>query len=411
MTAFRFAGTDRRRWLVAAAGSLAMACGFGMITTVAAFMKPLEDEFGWLRADISGAYTLTTIGAAAGGLFWGALADRFDTRPIAVFGALVLGAGLLLLSRQSSLAAIQTIYLLMGAAGFACLYTPVLTAVGAWFDRGRGLAIGVVTGGGALGQGLMPTGLQLLLDESGWRAAYATVGVAYIFGLAPLMLLLRKPASGQGAGNVGRSGGWPLPPLVTVPLLALASVLCCVCMAVPLVHLLPHLIDAGRSPTSAATLMLIIMVTGTFGRVAFGAIADRIGGLRSYALASAIQAATVYLLVSVDAPNALYFVAVVFGFGFSGVMTTLIVCVREAAGPRSAGLATALVGMAAWLGMGGGGYLGGYCFDATRAYETSFAAAAAAGAANVVLLLGLWLALARPAFASRTARRPTVRTA
>jgi MFS family permease len=88
-------------------------------------------------------------------------------------------------------------------------------------------------------------------------------------------------------------------------------------------------------------------------------------------------------------------IALVFGFGFSGVMTCLIMCVREAVPARSYGFATAVVGMAAWFGMGTGGFLGGYCFDATKAYEASFAGAAAAGTVNLALLLGLWVLVAR----------------
>ena len=68
-----------RRWSILAAATVALACGFGMMTTVAGFIQPLELEFGWGRGDISTAYTTTTIGAACGGLFWGFITDRLDT--------------------------------------------------------------------------------------------------------------------------------------------------------------------------------------------------------------------------------------------------------------------------------------------------------------------------------------------
>lgn len=383
------------RWLVVAAGSLAMASGFGVMSTVAPLMQPLENELGWLRTDISSAYMLASIGAAMGGLFWGTMADRFDTRWIAVFGATVLGVSLMLISVQSNLAAIQVMYLVMGAAGFACLYTPVIAAVGAWFSEGRGLAIGVVTAGGALGQGIMPMTLQHLLQISGWRNACLVIGAAYLLIVSPSMLLLAKPPGGVALVKAGHNPIWSLPAPLSVLLLAIAAVLCCSCMAVPLVHLLPYLVDAGRSSASAATLVLVIMLTGTMGRIAFGVIADHVGGLASYALAAAIQSATVYLLVAAKSAVPLYAVAIVFGFGFSGVMTCLLICVREAVPSRSYGLATAVVGMAGWLGMGTGGYLGGYCFDATKAYEASFAGAAAAGTANLIFLLALWMLVSR----------------
>ena len=192
-----------RRWSILAAATVALACGFGMMTTVAGFIRPLELEFGWGRGDISTAYTMTTIGAACGGLFWGFITDRLDTRPVTLFGAVVLGAGLLLLSQQSNLRAIQSIYFAMGALGFACLYTPVLTTVGAWFRERRGLATGIVTAGGTLGQGITPPAQQLLLQVMDWRHASLVLGLVYLAILVPLMALITKPRA-QAGKRAGR---------------------------------------------------------------------------------------------------------------------------------------------------------------------------------------------------------------
>ena len=63
--------TVPRRWVVAAAATFGMLASFGMATTVSVFIKPFEDEFGWLRADISFAYALFSAGAALGGLVVG----------------------------------------------------------------------------------------------------------------------------------------------------------------------------------------------------------------------------------------------------------------------------------------------------------------------------------------------------
>jgi MFS family permease len=375
-----------RKWLILAAATVAMAGGFGMMTTVASFIQPLELEFGWRRGDISVAYSMTTIGAAAGGLLWGFIADRLDTRPITLFGGVVLAGGLLLLSQQSDLATIQSIYLVMGALGFACLYTPVLTTVGAWFGQQRGLATGIVTAGGTLGQGITPPVLQYLMQNMDWRDACIVLGLFYLLALTPLMGLITKPPPAMG-GTAGEGRRWRISPLLSIPLLSAAAVLCCVCMAVPLVHLLPYLVDQGRSPSSAAGLLLVMMLAGSVGRIAFGFVTDRLGGLMCYAAASLAQTLTVYWFVSFDTLPSLYTLAIVFGFGFSGVMTSLILCVREAAPTHSVGFATALVGVAGWIGMGGGGFLGGYCFDVTQAYEASFAAAAVAGVCNILVVL------------------------
>ena len=62
-----------RGWLVVGAATVAMMAGFGMMTTVASLMNPLESEFGWLRADMAFAYTLASLGArsaARSGVIW-----------------------------------------------------------------------------------------------------------------------------------------------------------------------------------------------------------------------------------------------------------------------------------------------------------------------------------------------------
>jgi hypothetical protein len=56
------------RWIVLAAASLGMGAAYGGISTISILIGPFETEFGWLRSDVSFAYTLLTLGAAAGGL-------------------------------------------------------------------------------------------------------------------------------------------------------------------------------------------------------------------------------------------------------------------------------------------------------------------------------------------------------
>jgi hypothetical protein len=81
--------------------------------------------------------------------------------------------------------------------------------------------------------------------------------------------------------------------------------------------------------------------------------------------------------------------AVVFGFGFAGNMTSLILAVREAVPASHVGRSTGIVGMIAWLGMGAGGNVSGWLYDVTGSHAASFALAAAAGAANLVTLVVL----------------------
>jgi MFS family permease len=379
-------------WVIVAVATISLTLGFGANATVTVFMKPFEEEFGWLRADISMAYTLLTVGAAAGGIVWGSLSDSIGAKAIGFFGAVAISLGLIALRWQNDLLVLYLLFFFIGIAGFACLFTPMIALAGLWFNQRKGLAIGIVTAGGALGQGLVPYVTRILITDYGWRDATLYVGIGYLVILVPLMFLLRPApvlAPAAGPAQASHDNLWGLPHGLTIPWLALAGTFCCICMAVPLVHLVPLGIDLGCSPQTAAGLLLSLMVTGVIGRLFFGWLADRIGGLRSYFLASLAQTAVVFWFTQTTSIVVLYWLSILFGFGFAGVMTCLLICAREAAPLRISGTAMAIVSTTAWIGMGIGSYQGGYFYDLSGNYVLSYANAALAGIANLAVVAAL----------------------
>jgi len=386
-------------WVIVAVATVSLALGFGAGGVVSVLMKPLEEEFGWFRADISMAYTAYSIGAALGGLFWGALSDRIGARPVALIGTVGMAAGLAALKWQGAQWQLYLLFFLVGAVGFACLFTPLTALTGLWFNARKGLAIGIATAGGAFGQGIVPYVGRLLITELGWRDAMLALGAGFLVILLPLMFLLRPaPAAEQPAGVAAPHDAnlWNVPHAVTLPWLALAALFCCICMAVPQVHLVPLGIDLGCSPQTAAGLLLTVMVTAVFGRLFFGWLADRTGGLPAYFLASLAQTSVLFFFTQTTSIATLYQLSVLFGFGFAGVMTCLLICAREAAPIRLSGFAMAAVATVGWVGMGFGSYQAGYFYDISASYRLSFAIAAIAGATNLLIVAALfWYRRAR----------------
>jgi MFS family permease len=379
-------------WVIVAVATVCLALGFGANITVSVFMAPFEQEFGWFRADISLAYSMLTVGAAIGGIVWGSLSDRIGAKRIGLFGAFAVSIGLVALRWQSDLWTLYLLYFLMGALGFACLFTPMVALAGLWFNQRKGLAIGIVTAGGAIGQGIVPYIARLMITEIGWRDAALYLGIGYFVILFPLLFLLKPaPVIGQAAGrnNHADTNLWGMPYTLTIPWLALAGVFCCICMAVPLMHLVPLGIDLGCSPQTAAGLLLSLMVAGVFGRLFFGWLADRIGGLPAYFFASLAQTSVVYWFPQTSSVLTLFQLSILFGFGFAGVMTCLLICAREAAPLRMSGTAMAIVSTTAWIGMGIGSYQAGYFYDASGSYVLSFGGAAIAGVVNLVIVAAL----------------------
>ncbi len=386
------ADEHRYGWVIVTVSTVSLALGFGAGGVVSVLMKPLEEEFGWFRADISMAYTAYSIGAAAGGLFWGALSDRIGARPVALIGSVGMSAGLAVLKWQSAQWQLDLIFFLIGAVGFACLFTPLTALTGLWFNARKGLAIGIATAGGAFGQGIVPYLGRLLITELGWRDAMLTLGIAFFAILLPLMFLLRPaPAAAPQAGRVARDANlWNLPHRVTLPWLGFAALFCCICMTAPQVHLIPLGIDIGCSPQTAAGLLLTVMVTAVFGRLFFGWLADRIGGLPAYFLASLAQTSVVFFFTQTRSIAVLYQLSVLFGFGFAGVMTCLLICAREAAPVRLSAFAMSAVATVGWLGMGLGSYQAGFFYDISADYRLAFANATGAGVLNLLIVAALF---------------------
>jgi MFS family permease len=380
-----------RAALAVVGGTVGMALGFGCLALTSVFMQPLETALGASRAEVSLGYAIASVGMAVGGLVWGRLSDRLDIRLLLALG----GAGMVL--ALGAMAATQTLWhfyaanLVLGAFGFAVLYAPLVSAPGEWFARRRGLAIGIVTAGGAAGQGVLPYLASILIRDLGWRSAFLVLGAIVLVALALALPHVRRPG---GAGRVGSAASALSEPRragerTALAILAVAAFMCCACMGVPLVHLASFVAGVCGSPELGATSLLLAMLAATVGRVCFGTAADRVGYLPAYALASAIQTGCVLAYPLMGDSLSLLALSAVFGFGFAGNMTCLILCVRERVAASRFGGALGMVMLVAWAGMGAGAYAGGLLFDAFASYALSFALAGAAGGLNLVALLAL----------------------
>lgn len=391
--------TSRYGWLMVGIGFTLTGLSFGGFGSVGVFLKPLSAEFGWSRGEVSFAYTMVGF-AAFMGIVWGYLADRFGARPFAILGALGMVFSLLLLSRQGALWQLYLLYFLFGALGHSVLGGPLYATVGFWFTRNKGLAIGLMASGGALGQATVPYLASTIIAQDGWRAAYATLAIGYAAIGLPLALLVRDPparskAAREAGGDAKDDDAFPVPPGETTAWLGLAVIFCCICMAVPIVHLVPLVSDHGVDSETAASALTVLMLFGGLGRILGGKVADMIGGLPTYMFASFAQTVLVlwfpYIVTAGGMTMGVYVFAAVFGLFYSGVMTSLLVCVREMIPARMSARTMGFVSFFAMIGMGFGGYQGGLMFDLTGDYVWSYANATIAGVVNLTILGAFYL--------------------
>jgi predicted MFS family arabinose efflux permease len=249
------------------------------------------------------------------------------------------------------------------------------------------LVTGLVTAGGALGQGVLPFFASFLINVFGWRGAFVGIAGTLLAALALALPVLKWP---QGTRAPVSSSAAPRErgkaEANTVAILALAAFLCCMCMGVPVVHMASFIGAVCSSPGVGVTSLLIAMIAGTVGRVCCGLVADRIGPLKTYAIASSIQTACVMAFPLLSDSLSFMALSAIFGFGFAGNMTCLSLCVREAVPANRFGGAIGIVMMVAWAGMAAGGYVGGVLFDLSRSYTLSFMLAGMAGVLNLAVL-------------------------
>lgn len=384
-------------WLLVVVSSVLMGMGAGALISISTFLKPIIAEFGWLRGETSFAYMAGAIAMGFGGMVMGHLSDRFSTRPVVICGLVCLGATLLLLSTMSDLWQYYLYYCILGGFGSAALDAPLIANVGHWFERNKGLALGLATAGRALGQGFVPFGAGLLIAAYGWRDAYFILGVISVVGMVPLALIVRSPPGLHEAKTASKQASieemrqaYPVPPSLAITWISIAGFFCCTCMGTAMVHAVAIAQDAGIDAEKAAGVILLIYVSGFFGRIAFGKLSDHVGGIPAYLSASFGQTVLIFWFTQMQSLTAFYTHAVIFGFFMSGVMTGLIICIRELTPAHMRGLATGVMFLVAWIGMGLGGYQGGLFFDLSGNYVISYANAALAGAINLIIVASLY---------------------
>jgi len=369
--------------LMVAVCTAMVAMAFGAVGTVAVFLQPIAAEFAWPRADVAAAYSVATVATGLGGIAMGHFADRLPVRRVALFGALVPGIAFTLLSGLESTPALYLLHAVMGLVGIGAIMAPLNRLASLWLAGNPGLAIGIVSAGGAAGQGLVPYFARYLIVTEGWRQAYWILGLLFIAVMVPLAFLLRdapvaanaRPAAGGGPSAVR-----------LLALLSLAALLCCVCMGTPLVHVVTLGSDRGLGGREAAGLLAVMMVAGMAGRVGFGRLSDRFGSLQTYIAASAGQTALAFLFPYAASGAQLYVLSALFGLVFSGAMTSFLSCAREYAPAGKTGLSLGVVMFFGWTGMALGAWQGGLFYDICGDYFVSFANASVAGVANLLVL-------------------------
>jgi len=276
-------------WRVVVVCHLGVLVGFAtvFIYSFSLMVKPLQEEFGWNRGQISQAFSLAAISVAICSPFMGKLFDRFEPRKIIAAFMAAFGLGLASLAWLTPhLSQFYLSAVLIGVAGSGTYQLGYARIVTNWFERRLGAALSIVVAGSGAGSFIVPPLVQHLIATYGWRHTYLLLsGLPLLIG-APLTLLFARSPSIHATRKTGNvvalesSGATWRQAIVSRKFLLLALGVCCVSLSEngALAHLVPMLSDRGIKASDAALIVSILGASSLAGRLLLGWLLDYLEG-------------------------------------------------------------------------------------------------------------------------------------
>lgn len=290
---------------------------FGVGYSFGAFFESITTEF-----DVGSGATAVVFGITISlsfvlGPITGGLADRIGPRPVVLFAAFSLAAGLLLTTVVPNIWLAYICYGLGVGVAIACGYVPLVAVVGGWFDRYRSFALGASVAGIGLGTLVGSPLAAALIDASGWRTAFVLFAVGGASVLVLVALVVEPGPASEPAPK--RRPLRELLKLTEFRVLYLSTMSVSFGLFVPFVFITPYAEDEGHSSFSAALLVGLIGGASIVGRLALSGLANRVGAGRLFRSMFLTMALSQGLwLFAADSYVLLVIFALVFGTGYGG---------------------------------------------------------------------------------------------
>ncbi|MFC1966645.1 MFS transporter [Chloroflexota bacterium] len=371
--------------LVAAAVGIQIVA-WGIYNAYGIFFNPLFGEFGWSRAAISGAVSVSQILIGLGAITLGHLNDRFGPRILMSSCGILLGLGYFLMSQVNSVWQLYLFYGVIVGIGVSGTDVILLSTTARWFIKRRGMMSGIVKMGTGVGIMTVPLMAAWLISTYEWRTSYIIIGITlFISVVLGSQLLRRDPAQmqqfpdGEEMGYIANGDTmeaglsikeaihtrrlWMLCPAY------LAIFFCCNTV---IVHIVPHVVDLGFSASFAATVLAVIGGASIIGRFAMGITADKVGSKRALLACFLILIAALLWLQQAGDLRMLFLFALAYGFGHGGFFALMSPSVAEFFGTQFHGLIFGIVIFSGSVGGSLGPLLAGRIFDTTGSYNMAF---------------------------------------
>lgn len=379
-------------WVVVASSLIIGTVIWGIRFSFGVFFKSIESKFGLSRMATSGVFSVYTILYAVFGVLGGWVLDKYGPRTITFLMGLFAGLSLLLTSQASSPWQLFISYSLLLGVGTGATYIVLMSTTARWFEKKRGLAMGIVGAGSGVGMMAMAPFASYLISNFGWQTSNIIMGLIAWLVVIPLSMLLKRDPSQIGlltdgvapdAGKVEIQAKEGNNQTVGFSLLQASRtrsfwLLWLIWLMYPsglhliTTHIVPRATDIGISAMEAAVVISMIGGSHILGTLLVGKVSDNIGRKVPAIFCAILQAGAMALLIWAQDLWVFYLFAVVYGLAYGGLSLTVVALVGDIFGLRNMGIIMGILNIAWGVGSAVGPFIGGFIFDATNSYATAF---------------------------------------
>ena len=364
--------------------------GFGFYV-FSVFVKPLQSEFGWERSAIMIGFLVWSLTNGIASIFVGRAVDRFHPKRVMLVGAGITCLGFLGLSFIQSIIHFYLSYIIVGIGIAAIGQVPCSALISEWFEKKRGLAIGFMSVGVGVG-GLIAPALTsgVLIPIFGWRMAYQGLGIIAFVITFPTALLVIKPnanrqtlhlttgekkqiistAKDESSSTRNRHMYSPL-----LWLIAMSFLFSQFGLTGTLQNQVPHMTDVGFSPIAAASVLGMVGLFSSFGKLFFGWLCDFIQVRYAFIITLLLQATgtSILLAITPDTPGVVIWIyAFSIGVGGGTWLPIMSMYISRNFSIQHYGTLFGIVNFCFSIGVACGPLFAGLVFDIYGNYNVAF---------------------------------------
>lgn len=385
-------------WIILAICLITNSFLVGIRHTFGVFFKSIESEFLLTRLQTSSIVSTFMALSALFAIISGWAMDKFGPKLVIRAMGFIAGISLLLTSLVNSEWQLFFTYSFLFAVGSGGAIPVVMSVISRWFDRKRGLALGIGISGGSIGTIIMAPFSAYLIATMDWRNAYMVFGLLALFVIGSLSLLLWNDPAEIGVLPDGakqpvtslaenpRNSNYQLSGLLLSQafrtgnfwLIFICWLAFAVCIGIILTHFVPYATDNGISTMKAASILSLAAVCAIISRLIVGRASDIFGRKVPTIISTALLSGSLLWLIWSHEMWMIYIFAIAYGISWGAIGVTTIAWATDEFHGRNLGTIIGALETGYALGSAIGPAVGGAIFDANNNYNAAFAIAAGA---------------------------------